>query len=106
VLIVKRGSKGATIFHKDGRKQEVPGFPVEVLNVLGAGDAFASGFIYGYLQGWDLYKACRLGNASGAWVVQKPGCANDMPYYDEVMAFAASKGGLVPDIKEEFSATT
>jgi 5-dehydro-2-deoxygluconokinase len=94
VLIVKRGAKGATIFHKDGRQQEVPGFPVEILNVLGAGDAFASGFIYGYLQGWDLYKACRLGNASGAWVVQKAGCANDMPYYKEVMDFADSRGGL------------
>ncbi len=94
VLIVKRGARGATIFYKDGRQEEVPGFPVEILNVLGAGDAFASGFIYGYLQGWDLYKACRLGNASGAWVVQKPGCANDMPYHKEVMEFAASRGGL------------
>ncbi|MDE3237198.1 MAG: 5-dehydro-2-deoxygluconokinase [Bacteroidota bacterium] len=94
VLIVKRGSKGATIHYKDGRMEEVPGYPVEVLNVLGAGDAFASGFIYGYLQGWSLYKACRLGNASGAWVVQKPGCANDMPYHNELMQFVESRGGL------------
>lgn len=94
VLIVKRGSKGATVHYKDGRVEEVPGFPVDVLNVLGAGDAFAGGFIYGYLQGWDLYTSCRLGNACGAWVVQKPGCANDMPYYDEVMAFAEARGGL------------
>ncbi len=95
VLVVKRGSKGATIYKKDGFRQDVPGFPVEILNVLGAGDAFASGFIYGYLQGWDLYKACRMGNASGAWVVQKPGCANDMPYFEEAMGFIESRGGLV-----------
>ncbi|HTD92410.1 MAG TPA: 5-dehydro-2-deoxygluconokinase [Chitinophagaceae bacterium] len=101
VLIVKRGSKGATIFRRDGRVEEVPGFPVEVLNVLGAGDAFASGFIYGYLQGWDLYKACRLGNASGAWVVQRPGCANDMPYHDEIMKFAEERGGLVAEGKKK-----
>lgn len=94
VLIVKRGSKGASIHLRDGSATAVPGFPVEVLNVLGAGDAFASGFIYGYLQGWDLYKACRLGNASGAWVVQKPGCANDMPYHKELMQFVESRGGL------------
>jgi len=94
LLIVKRGSKGATIYYKDGRVQDVPGFPVEILNVLGAGDAFACGFIYGYLQGWDIYKSCRLGNASGAWVVQKSGCANAMPYYDELMQFADSRGGL------------
>src|SRR5664279_610116 len=96
LLIVKRGSKGATIYYKDGRMQEVPGFPVEILNVLGAGDAFASGFIYGYLQGWDVYKACRLGNASGAWVVQKSGCANAMPYHDELMDFIESRGGIIP----------
>ncbi len=102
ILIVKRGAKGATIYYKDGRKQDVPGFPVEILNVLGAGDAFASGFIYGYLQGWDLYKACRLGNACGAWVVQKPGCANDMPYYDELMAFVETRGGLLGNEKESY----
>lgn len=102
ILIVKRGAKGATIYYKDGRKQDVPGFPVEILNVLGAGDAFASGFIYGYLQGWDLYKACRLGNACGAWVVQKPGCANDMPYYDELMAFVEKRGGLLGNEKESY----
>lgn len=95
VLIVKRGANGVTICYKDGRREEVPGFPVEVLNVLGAGDAFASGFIFGYLQGWNLYKACRMGNASGAWVVQKPGCANDMPYYNEIMSFLEGRGGLV-----------
>lgn len=94
ILIVKKGAKGATIYYKDGKQDEVPGFPVEILNVLGAGDAFASGFIYGYLQGWDLYKSCRMGNASGAWVVQKQGCANDMPYYEEAMEFIASRGGL------------
>lgn len=94
VLIVKRGAKGVTIFYSDGRIEEVPGFPVDILNVLGAGDAFASGFIFGYLQGWSHYKSCRLGNASGAWVVQKPGCANDMPYYNELMMFVESRGGL------------
>lgn len=94
ILIVKRGADGATVFYKDGSRKEAPGFPVEVLNVLGAGDAFASGFIYGYLQGWDIIKSCRMGNASGAWVVQKPGCANDMPYYDELMRFVESRGGL------------
>ena len=72
-LIVKRGSLGASIHYPDGSKKDVPGFPVEILNVLGAGDAFASGFLYGILQGWDLYKSCRMGNARGAQVVTKKG---------------------------------
>lgn len=94
ILIVKSGSRGATIYDNQGHVQEVPGFPVKVLNVLGAGDAFASGFIYGYLQGWNLYKACRMGNASGAQVVLQPGCANFMPYLEESMRFIEDRGGF------------
>ncbi|MDL5512098.1 5-dehydro-2-deoxygluconokinase [Arenibacter sp. M-2] len=93
-LIVKRGEKGASIYQKDGSREDVPGFPVEVLNVLGAGDAFASGFLYGILQGWDLQKACRMGNASGAQVVTKKGCANFMPTLEESMDFINQKGGF------------
>ena len=73
---------------------EVPGFPVEVENILGAGDAFASGFLYGFVNGWDWYKAARLGNACGAILVTKHGCANFMPTYDEVMMFIQNHGGL------------
>jgi len=73
---------------------EVPGFPVEVENILGAGDAFASGFLYGFVNGWDWYKTARLGNACGAILVTKHGCANFMPTYDEVMLFIQNHGGL------------
>ncbi|MEM9142261.1 MAG: 5-dehydro-2-deoxygluconokinase [Bacteroidota bacterium] len=93
-LIVKRGKDGASICSKDGTRINVPGFPVEILNVLGAGDAFASGFIYGVLQGWDLYKACRMGNASGAHVVTQKGCANFMPTLEESLAFIEKNGGF------------
>jgi 5-dehydro-2-deoxygluconokinase len=72
----------------------VPGFPVKVENILGAGDAFASGFLYGFVNGWDWYKAARLGNACGAILVTKHGCANFMPTYDEVMMFIQNHGGL------------
>jgi len=93
-LIVKRGEKGSTVFLKDGTVINVPGFDVEVINVLGAGDAFASGFIYGFLTGWDWYKCCRFGNACGAILVTKHGCANFNPTNDEVMSFIKSNGGF------------
>ena len=93
-LVVKRGVKGASVYLKDGTVTDVPGFPVEVINVLGAGDAFASGFIFGFLNGWDWYKCCRLGNACGAILVTKHGCANFNPTHDEVMTFIESKGGF------------
>jgi 5-dehydro-2-deoxygluconokinase len=76
------------------KRIDVPGFPVEVANILGAGDAFAAGALYGFVQGWDWYKAARLGNACGAIVVTRHGCANFMPTYDEVTAFVEGRGGF------------
>ncbi|VAW13659.1 5-keto-2-deoxygluconokinase / uncharacterized domain [hydrothermal vent metagenome] len=93
-LIVKTGSRGAIVYLSDGTIQEVPGFPVKVLNILGAGDAFAAGFIYGYLKGWDWYKCSRMGNACGAHVVTRLGCANFTPYEKEILEFIESKGGF------------
>ena len=93
-LVVKRGSAGATVHLRDGAVSEVPGFPVDIYNVLGAGDAFASGFIYGRLKGWDWYKSARMGNACGAIVVTRHGCANFMGYEDEVLAFVEARGGF------------
>ena len=93
-LIVKKGAKGSTVFLKNGEIIDVPGYQVEVMNVLGAGDAFASGFIYGYLNDWDWYKCCRMGNACGAILVTKPGCSNFNPTLDEVMKFIGEKGGF------------
>ena len=98
VLVQKRGANGSRIHLVSGeegtKRIEVPGFPVEVQNILGAGDAFASGFIYGLVNGWDWYKATRLGNACGAILVTRHGCANFMPTYDEVMMFIQEHGGF------------
>ena len=93
-VIEKVGSEGAKIHLPSGEVTNVPGFPVEIYNILGAGDAFGGGFLYGYAQGWSLYKSARLGNACGAIVVTKHGCANFMPTMPEVEAFAAGYGGL------------
>jgi 5-dehydro-2-deoxygluconokinase len=93
-LVVKRGARGASIYLPDGAHIEAPGFPVEVYNVLGAGDAFAAGFIYGRLHGWDWYQSARMGNACGAIVVTRHGCANFMGYEPEVLSFVAERGGF------------
>src|SRR5436190_20592549 len=66
VLAQKRGAAGSSVhLVSDGSlttQVEVPGFPVAVSNILCAGDAFASGFLYGLVKGWDWHKAARLGN--------------------------------------------
>ena len=97
VLLQKRGAAGSRVhFAGTGPPQliDAPGFPVEVFSILGAGDAFAAGALHGFVQGWDWYRVARLGNACGAIVVTKPGCANFTPTYAEVMAFVESHGGL------------
>lgn len=93
-LVLKRGQEGATVYLRGSDAVLAPPFPVEVYNVLGAGDAFASGLIYGYLRGWDWYRAARMGNACGAIVVTRHGCANFMPYEQEALDFIEQRGGF------------
>lgn len=92
-LVVKHGARGATIHERGGNARHVTAFPVEVLNVLGAGDAFASGLICGLRRGWPLDRAVRMGNAAGAIVVTRHGCANFMPTEAELEEFVQSRGG-------------
>ncbi|MBA3354454.1 MAG: 5-dehydro-2-deoxygluconokinase [Pyrinomonadaceae bacterium] len=93
-LVLKRGGDGTTVYLESGEKIEAATFPVEVYNVLGAGDAFASGFLYGYLKGWDWHRSARMGNACGAIVVTRHGCANFMPYEQEALTFIEERGGF------------
>ncbi|HEY3583656.1 MAG TPA: 5-dehydro-2-deoxygluconokinase, partial [Casimicrobiaceae bacterium] len=92
VLVVKRGPLGCAVI--DGA---IPasldaafngaGVNVEVLNVLGAGDAFSAGFLSGWVRG-ENYDACtRYANACGALVVSRHGCAPAMPTWPELSAF-------------------
>lgn len=94
VVVEKRGKHGCRVHQHDSAAEDVPGFPVTVQNILGAGDAFGAGFLYGYVKEWELWKACRLGNACGAMVASRHGCSISMPFWEEVMAFVEERGGL------------
>jgi 5-dehydro-2-deoxygluconokinase len=92
LLVCKLGADGCVAFAgpigaklDDGMK--APGFDVEVFNILGAGDAFMSGFLRGWLRGLPLETCCRYGNACGAIVVSRHGCAPAMPSWTELVAF-------------------
>lgn len=93
-VIEKIGPEGAKIHLPDGEVIDAGGFPVEVTNILGAGDAFGGGFLYGYVNDWGWYKSARLGNACGAIVVTEHGCANFMPTMEEILKFVEPYGGL------------
>ena len=93
-LVMKSGAEVTTVYLRSGEVIKAAPFPVEVYNVLGAGDAFASGFLYGYLKGWDWHRAARMGNACGAIVVTRHGCAPFMPYEQEALTFIEERGGF------------
>lgn len=92
VLVIKRGPRGATVLERE--RLEVAGYPVEVLNTVGAGDAFASGLIHGMLAGWDWHRTTRFANACGAIEVTRHGCSSALPTVAEVMSFVEERGGL------------
>jgi 5-dehydro-2-deoxygluconokinase len=93
-VVLKRGAHGASVFSRQRAVIDVPGFAVQVLNTVGAGDAFASGLLYGFLQGWDWHKSVRMGNACGALVVTRHGCSEALPYEQEAFEFIESQGGF------------
>ena len=94
-LVVKRGPLGCTVIDGpipeslDGDRH-YRGVQVKVLNVLGAGDAFISGFLKGWLTGADYAICCAYANACGALVVSRHGCAPAMPTPAELHYFLAN----------------
>ena len=85
LAVVKQGPKG--VLASDGRTQvEVPPVPVDVVNGLGAGDAFGGSLCHALLSGWDLERSMRFCNAAGAIVAGRLACADAMPTVDEVEA--------------------
>jgi 5-dehydro-2-deoxygluconokinase len=85
LAIVKQGPEG--VLASDGKERvSVPPTPVEVVNGLGAGDAFGGALCHSLLAGWDLEYAMRFCNAAGAIVASRLACADAMPTTDEVSA--------------------
>ncbi len=110
-LVVKRGPMGCSIIEGDvpASIDDAPvhrGVQVEVLNVLGAGDAFASGFLAGWLRDEPLEACARTANACGALVVSRHGCAPAMPTPAELTYFLdAAKDDPVRMLRPDRDAT-
>ncbi|MET9986970.1 5-dehydro-2-deoxygluconokinase [Streptomyces rochei] len=84
LAVVKQGPKGVLAVHRDGRSAEVEPVPVEVVNGLGAGDAFGGSLCHGLLAGWELERTMRYANAAGALVASRLACSSAMPTVAEV----------------------
>ncbi len=105
VLVCKRGAAGAVAFEgaipdslDDG--QTGPGFPIEVFNVLGAGDGFFSGLMKGWLDGESWPRALEYANACGAFAVSRHGCTPAYPSLAELQFFL-KRGVIRPDLRND-----
>jgi 5-dehydro-2-deoxygluconokinase len=85
LAVVKQGPKGVLAMTA-GRAVEVPPVPVEVVNGLGAGDAFGGALCHGLLAGWDVERLMRFCNAAGAIVASRLSCSSAMPGEEEVLS--------------------
>ncbi len=104
-LVCKRGAKGAVAFEGDipdclDEGQSGPGFPIEVFNVLGAGDGFFSGLLKGWLDDEPWPKTLEYANACGAFAVSRHGCTPSYPSLEE-LRFFLERGVLRPDLRND-----
>jgi len=81
-LAIKLGADGALGIHKSERVR-VASIPVKVIDTIGAGDSFDAGFLYGYLNHWELEKSLRLGCVCGALSTQQAGGTDGQPTLEE-----------------------
>ena len=90
-LVVKQGANGCTIVQAESQ-QSIPGFPVPVVDTVGAGDCFDAAFIFARLSGQDWPEAARCANAVGAASVQKLGAWRNVPTCAEVRVILEQNG--------------
>ncbi|MCX4705099.1 5-dehydro-2-deoxygluconokinase [Streptomyces sp. NBC_01373] len=90
LAVVKQGPKGVLAMHRDGTTAEVPPVPVEVVNGLGAGDAFGGALCHGLLSGWEPERTMRYAGAAGAHVASRLACSSAMPTAAEIETLLAS----------------
>ncbi|MFG2769268.1 5-dehydro-2-deoxygluconokinase [Streptomyces sp. NPDC048350] len=97
LAVVKQGPKGVLAMTADGESAEVAPLPVDVVNGLGAGDAFGGALCDGLLAGWDLDRVLRRANAAGSIVAGRLACSPAMPYADEIDRALATGTGTLPE---------
>ncbi len=88
-IVLKQGEEGAQVIFSTQQQVHSKPFPVEVVNVLGAGDGFMAGLLSRLLQGASWEEATQYANAAGALVVTRHGCAPAIPFKEELAYFIA-----------------
>ena len=104
-LVCKRGAAGAVAFTAAipdtlDEGQSGPGFPIEVFNVLGAGDGFMSGLVKGWMDDEDWPTSLKYANVCGAFAVSRHGCTPAYPSWEELQFFLR-RGIVTPALRQD-----
>lgn len=87
IVVIKHGKQGSTAYTCNGESYSIKPFPVNALKSFGGGDGYASSFLNGVLQGWDIMDCLEMGSAEAAMLVASHGCSADMPSEEAVREF-------------------
>ena len=87
IVVIKHGKEGSTAYTDDGNHYNIRPFPVKLLKSFGGGDGYASAFLYGLFEGWDIIDCLEFGSASAALLVASHACSEDMPSVEKIKEF-------------------
>lgn len=94
LVVIKHGMQGSTAYTCDGESYSIKPFPVNARKGFGGGDGYASGFLYGLYQGWDIIDCLEFGSAEASMMVKSNNCSDDLPGPKEVAEFIAEEKRL------------
>lgn len=87
IVIIKHGKEGSTAYTCDGQSFSIKPFPIKLLKSFGGGDGYASAFLYGLFEGFEIIDALEFGSASASLLVASHACSEDMPSVEKVKEF-------------------
>lgn len=98
IVVIKHGKKGSTAYTCDGNSFVIKPFPVKALKGFGGGDGYASAFIYGLLEGWEVIDCLEFGSASASILIASHSCSEDMPTVEKIKAFIKEEKEIYGDM--------
>ena len=87
IVVIKHGKQGSTAHTCDGKQFSIKPFPINCLKSFGGGDGYASGFLYGLYQGWEIIDCLEFGSAEASMMVASHSCSDDLPDPEGVKQF-------------------
>ncbi len=95
IVVIKHGKEGSTAYTNDGQDFSIRPLPIKRLKGFGGGDGYASAFLYGLLEGWDILDCLEFGNASASLLIASHSCSDSMPTVEAIKAY-------IKDCKEKY----